>query len=95
MTDLPEPVVPATSRWGSFCKSLQIGLPCISFPRAIVSGDLDLSYSLEMIISLNDTVSLISFGISIPMDEVPGMLSTTLKLVTDIVLARSFDKLII
>src|SRR3546814_2272763 len=44
-TDLPEPVVPATSRWGIFARSVMTGLPPMSWPRARVTGDLWLSYS--------------------------------------------------
>ena len=34
-TDLPDPVVPAISRWGIDDKSPTIGLPEILFPNAI------------------------------------------------------------
>ena len=43
-------------------------------------------------ISLKETSSLLSFGISIPIAVVPGIFSTTRKLVTDIVLAKSFER---
>ena len=36
-TDLPEPVVPATSRWGILARSAVIMLPVISLPRATLS----------------------------------------------------------
>ena len=36
-TDLPEPVVPATSRWGILPRSATTGLPAMSLPMAIVS----------------------------------------------------------
>jgi hypothetical protein len=35
-TDLPEPVVPATSRCGIFARSATIGLPVMSLPSAMV-----------------------------------------------------------
>ena len=37
-TDLPEPVVPATSRWGIFCRSTTTGLPAMSLPSASARG---------------------------------------------------------
>ena len=49
----------------------------------------EFSYSFELIISFNDTVSLSSLGISIPICAVPGTVSTTLRLGTVIVLAKS------
>ncbi len=41
-TDLPEPVVPATSRCGIRARSAITGLPAMSLPSASVSG-LDVS----------------------------------------------------
>lgn len=38
-TDLPEPVVPATSRCGILARSTTTGLPPISLPSAKASGD--------------------------------------------------------
>ncbi len=38
-TDLPEPVVPATSRCGIFARSATIGLPAMSLPSASVTAD--------------------------------------------------------
>ena len=32
-TDLPEPVVPATSRWGSLARSMAMGAPETSRPK--------------------------------------------------------------
>jgi len=37
-TDLPEPVVPATSRCGILPRSATTGLPAMSLPRVMVSG---------------------------------------------------------
>ena len=42
-TDLPEPVVPATSKCGIFARSATTGIPAISLPRAKVKGELELS----------------------------------------------------
>ena len=52
-------------------------------------------YRSPHLISFNETISRFSLGTSMPTDDVPGILSTTLRLGTDIVLAKSFDKLII
>ncbi len=38
-TDLPEPVVPATSTWGILAKSATAGLPEISLPKEIAMGE--------------------------------------------------------
>src|SRR5471030_1815830 len=38
-TDLPEPVVPATSKCGILARSATIGLPAMSLPRATVRLD--------------------------------------------------------
>ena len=37
-TDFPEPVVPATSKWGIEERSATIAEPLMSFPRAMVKG---------------------------------------------------------
>ena len=42
-TDLPDPVVPATSRWGIFARSTTTGRPLMSLPRARVRMDDDSS----------------------------------------------------
>ena len=39
-TDLPEPVVPATSTCGILARSATTGLPMMSLPRPMVSMDL-------------------------------------------------------
>jgi len=46
-TDLPEPVVPATSRCGMRARSATVGRPAMSLPSARVSALPDLSYSFE------------------------------------------------
>ncbi len=38
-TDLPEPVVPATSRCGILARSATTALPAMSLPSASVSGE--------------------------------------------------------
>ncbi|MNO02230.1 hypothetical protein D3C81_2225630 [compost metagenome] len=37
-TDLPEPVVPATSRWGILARLTTTGSPAMSCPSPMVSG---------------------------------------------------------
>ena len=94
-TDLPEPVVPAINKCGIFCKSATIGLPAISFPKAMESGDDSSSKVLERNISPKTTKALLSLGTSIPIKDLPSMTSTILTLDTDRDLAKSFDKLLI
>ncbi|CFN76627.1 Uncharacterised protein [Bordetella pertussis] len=38
-TDLPEPVVPATSKCGILARSATTGLPAMSLPSAMVSTE--------------------------------------------------------
>ena len=38
-TDLPDPVVPATNKWGIFAKSTTMGCPAMSTPKAKVKGE--------------------------------------------------------
>ena len=93
-TDFPDPVVPAINRCGIVVKSPTIGTPEILFPKAI--GNLISffwNFSLE-IISLKDTLSLVSFGSSIPTVFFPGIIDTLAE-VELVFLARSSDKLII
>ena len=71
-TDLPEPVVPAMITWGILAISPRIIFPAISFPTAKVSLLFELRNSSEPIISLMVTVSLFSFGTSIPITDFPG-----------------------
>jgi len=37
--DLPDPVVPATSTWGIFWRSVQTALPAMSLPSQPTSGE--------------------------------------------------------
>ena len=50
-TDLPEPVVPATSTCGILARSATMGLPTISLPKPMVSMDLPSLYTCEPKIS--------------------------------------------
>ncbi len=60
-----------------------------------MSDALEFSNSFEHMISLSETVSRSSLGISIPIWAVPGTVSTTRRLGTVIVLARSLLILLI
>ncbi len=50
-TLLPEPVDPATRRWGILAKSMTKGSPEISFPSARISFDSDVLKASESTIS--------------------------------------------
>src|SRR5690606_18427504 len=92
-TDLPEPVVPATSRWGILARSVMTGLPPMSWPRARVTGDLASSYWDDDSTSEKRTIWRFSLGISIPTVVLPGITSTTRTLVTARERARSLARL--
>ncbi len=94
-TLLPVPVAPAINRCGMTCKSAMTVLPTISFPRQTVRRDLAFSKTEEIIISLNLTVSLVLFGISIPIAAFPGIGATILMLIARRARARSSVKLTI
>src|SRR4030066_1613895 len=72
-TLLPEPVAPATRRWGIFSRSAIIGFPNISLPRPSVSLELLFLKFSDDKISLNDTVSLWLFGTSKPNVALPAI----------------------
>ena len=66
-TDLPEPVVPATSRCGIFARSTPTGAPSMSLPSAIGSFDVAPAEAARPArISLRNTVSRVLFGTSMP-----------------------------
>ncbi len=94
-TDLPEPVVPATNTCGIFAKSATIGLPAISLPMAMASGECVSAYTCEPKISERNTIWRLGLGISKPMQVLPGMVSTTRTLTTDKARAKSFTRLVI
>ena len=91
-TDLPEPVVPATSICGIFARLPTIILPSISLPTANVSLPFAPLYSLLSISSLKATVSLWSLGTSIPTAALPGTGASILTLVAARLRAISSDK---
>ncbi len=82
-TDLPEPVVPATSRCGMRARSATVGRPAMSLPSARVSGLADLSYSFERSSSDRKIISRLVLGISRPITDLPGITSTTRTDFTD------------
>ena len=69
-TDLPEPVVPAISRWGSLAISPIMRLPPISLPTAKEIFDLLCSNSLESSTSRARTVLTSRLGTSMPTTEI-------------------------
>ncbi len=66
-TDLPEPVVPATSRCGIFARSTMTGSPPIVLPSAMARRCLLSAKSWLASISRRNTVSRFWFGSSMPM----------------------------
>ena len=71
--DLPEPVEPATSRWGIFARFATTWPPPTSLPTPIVIGWEALIAAPERSTSPRVTVSRSAFGISMPMALLPGM----------------------
>ena len=94
-TDFPDPVVPATSKWGILARSTTTGFPAISWPKAIERGELEFRKVSEDKISVNWTIFLLELGISIPTTDFPGITSTTLTLVTARDLAISWAMFVI
>ena len=75
-TDFPEPVVPAISKCGIEVKSPIIGFPDMLLPSAIGNLISFLKNFSSLSISLKNTLSLFSFGISIPTVFCPGIVAT-------------------
>ena len=75
-TDFPDPVVPAINKCGIEVKSPIIGTPEILFPRAIGNFKSRLLKRSFDMISLKNTPSLFSLGISMPTVFLPGMTAT-------------------
>ena len=94
-TDLPEPVVPATSRCGMRPRSVITGLPAMSLPSASVSAPGASLYSADSRISISLTIWRRELGSSSAMHDLPGMVSTTRIDTTDSARARSFMRLTI
>ena len=75
-TDLPDPVVPATSRCGIGARSAITGSPAMFLPR--ISGS-DMFWSSNAwlpISSDSETISRLGLGSSIPITLRPGMVAT-------------------
>ena len=88
-TLFPEPVEPAIKRCGIVARSCATGSPILSFPITIINFEFDLTNSLEVIISLNETTSFLILGISIPTTGFPGTGARMRKLSARIASARS------
>ena len=72
-TDLPEPVVPAISRWGILAMLPTIELPSMLLPNATEVLDFALANSGESMTSRRETVVTARFGTSMPTTEIfPG-----------------------
>jgi len=92
-TDLPDPVVPATSRCGILARSTTKGWPPISLPSVIVSGESISLYSWLEMISSRRTICRLGFGSSSAIDDLPGTVSTTRTETSDSERARSLARL--
>ena len=75
-TDLPEPVVPAISRWGILARLAITGSPAMSLPRASGNRMLLSPKSRAERISRSTTFSRMAFGSSMPMTLRPGTVET-------------------
>ena len=75
-TDLPEPVVPATSRWGILARSAVTGSPRTSTPRQSGSAALNSLHARLSAKLAKSTVSGVSAGISSHTELLPGTGST-------------------
>ena len=72
-TLLPDPVWPAINKCGILAISTIMALPVISFPSAIETHDLLLRNSSVSSTSRSVTMETLSFGISTPMADFPGI----------------------
>ena len=69
-TDLPEPVVPAMSRWGILAMLPTTQFPSMLLPRAMEVLDLALPNSEESMTSRRETVVTERLGTSMPTTEI-------------------------
>ena len=69
-TDLPEPVVPAMSTWGSLAMLPTMLLPPMSLPTANATGDGWLMNSRDSITSRMRTAVTVRLGTSMPTAEI-------------------------
>ena len=94
-TLLPEPVVPAMSRWGIFVKSATTGVPTKLTPKAIGRRKDDSRKESLSSTSLRKTCSLFRLGISMPITDLPGIGARMRILGAISAKARSSDRLTI
>ena len=71
--DLPEPVEPATSRWGIFVRFAVTKWPSMSLPRPITIGWLSLTVDGARSTSPRRTISRSELGTSMPTADLPGI----------------------
>ena len=71
-TDLPEPVVPAINKCGMGSRSVYTFSPAILFPKARTRPFWDCLKFSSLSNSPKYTLCLLSFGISIPIEFLPG-----------------------
>ena len=90
-TDLPEPVVPAISKWGILTKSKVEISPEVVLPIARLNSLSDSANFSELMMERKYTVSGFRLGISIPTDDLPGIGAITLTRLASITLAKSSD----
>ena len=90
-TDFPDPVEPATRRWGILARSSIRCFPAASFPRHKGSAWFEALKFLEERRSLRRTSSPMGFGTSTPNVDLPGIGATILMLwaLTDIAMSSS------
>ena len=71
--DFPDPVAPATSRWGIFARLATTKPPSTSLPRPATIGWWSERAMLERSTSPRETISLSMLGISMPIADLPGI----------------------
>ncbi len=71
--DLPEPVDPATSRWGILARFATTKPPSTSLPSPMVMGCTLFVLAPERSTSPKETISRSLFGISTPIALLPGI----------------------
>ncbi|CAG5138070.1 Uncharacterised protein [Streptococcus pneumoniae] len=91
-TDFPEPVEPATSKWGILERSKALAVPLTAFPKGISKKFsafvCDCSHS-----SRKDTVAISELGTSIPIRDFPGIGASIRTSLAAKARARSSDRL--
>ena len=72
-TDLPEPVAPATNKWGMLAIFAVQTLPLTSLPSGISRFDLRCIKASDSSVSRMRTMAGLVFGTSIPTKDLPGI----------------------